>query len=241
MFKQSRNSLATYSVMVCMLGFVPSLVHAQNARLAVPLEAFAEGYTGQANVSSGGVLVGLTIGDETRWSGDHVAVTLPSLQTSRLCLRTSSLDGRFWSENPFLPPKDTLSANLGPISKNYAKIVNTLLRRELSFRVAIPTSGRCDDLTSAQYLPVLAEGKNELVVTINSGGRKVASRLTRKGKVLTDLTWCDTIAQSAGVAADRICRIALGEITGPAELQLALIGMTGRSEKMNFDIYVPIH
>jgi len=212
---------------------------AQETKLTISTENFAEGYTGQVNVSSAGVLVGLSVGTKPVWAISNVAVELPKDTPKQLCLRTSSLDGRFWSENPYRPPNGVTTASLGPLTKQYTKVLKTMSSDQLAFRVAVPTSGKCTDLSSAQYLPVIGEGKKELVVHINSGDKRVVTRLSRAGKAVSENIECLPVENSARIAADRKCFIPLPKNPGKADLQLALIGMTGKAEKISFDIYIP--
>ncbi len=221
------------------LAYQPVMSFAQEAQLAIPAEEFAEGYTGQANVSSAGVLVGLSIGADTVWSVDYVEVMLPRIAQNRMCLRTSSIDGRFWSENPYLSTGDAHTASLGPLSRQYTQILKTMPSDQLAIRVAVPPLGDCDDLSLAQYLPVLGKNGHELVVHINSGDRRAVTRLVRTGKALSENIECNPIESAARVAADRLCRIPLPETPGDAELQLALIGISGTPETMSFNVYLP--
>ncbi len=230
---------------------------AQEARLAVPESDFAEGFTGvsnvkrgkssfftgtqsgPANVSSGGVLVGLSLGSTPVWDVDHIAVALPPDPVKPLCFRASSLGGRFWSDNPYLPPADSAKALIGPLTRKYKSVVASLPRGQLVFRTALPEGGQCDDLTGARYLPALFEGDPVLTAHINSGGAAVASRLERNGKALGQYTMCDRVEVSSAVAADRVCRVNVAGISGPATLHLLFLGSSGKRTPLDMDIYVP--
>ncbi|PHR93633.1 MAG: hypothetical protein COA69_03050 [Robiginitomaculum sp.] len=235
--KIGRYVVASIAMAVSICSFTQ--VSAQEVKLNISAENFSEGYTGQVNVSSAGVLVGLSIGAKSVWTISNVAVELPKDTPKQLCLRISSLDGRFWSENPYLPPSGVTTASLGPLTKQYTKVLKTMSSEQLAFRIAVPTSTGCTDLSSAHYLPVIGSGESVLVVHINSGDRRVVTRLSRAGKAISNNVECEPIVNSARVAADRVCRIPLPEASGRADLQLALIGMTGQAEKLKFDIYIP--
>lgn len=237
----SERHACKFWLLLCLIVLSPSfmMARAQETQSIIAAENFAEGYTGQVNVSSAGVLVGLAIGTQAVWSVSNVSVILPQNTPKRLCLRTSSLDGRFWSESPYLPPNGTALASLGPLSRQYTKILKIMPNDQLAFRITAPVSGKCSDLSSAQYLPITGEGKSELVIHINSGDRRAVTRLSRAGKAVSENIECLPIENSARMAADRICMIPLPKQSGKADLQLALIGMTGDAEQMSFDVYIP--
>ena len=218
-----------------------SIAYAADAKLAVTAEEFSEDYKRSSNVSSAGVLVGLTLGSAPNWSVKNVSVLFPDSIDKNICLRTTTVDGLFWSENPFTVTAASPSepTQLGPLSVKFEKILKAMPDENMAFRVAIPKSNDCDDLQDARFIPVLGSNPNLLSMLVNSGDKKLATRLASNGEPITKTVWCQPVAQEARSAADRRCEIEVGGITGDYNLQFVFVGMTGKRDVMEFPIYIP--
>lgn len=213
--------------------------YAQSAKLAISEEDFSEGFSGKVNVSTAGALVGMRLGSSAGWDLDSVTLVPENKPDSIICLRSSTLDGRFWAENPYLVEEGFQATSVGPISKTYRKSLKSYPREQLTFRASVNLENDCSSEAVEYYIPSIGRGDSELIVYLNSGDRNTFSRLSLDGKTGSIDTKCEPIDGFSSVIADRVCKMDVENFVGDSTLQVLFITNEGGKDSAFYKIKLP--
>jgi len=230
-----------FTAFVCSTSFLVSAVsaQAQTAELATPTTEFSESYMGAAEVSSAGVLVGYSVGNTVDWKANQIPVSLPNGYDGEVCLRATSLDGRFWSLNPYRIATTARQVQLGPVSKAFMKTLRKMPDSYMALRVYGNGNGNCDDIRGSRFFPTQGQSDDDLVFLVNSSGRKSFARLRFEDGTTSRAFACSTITDVVAVAADKRCTITTTRNGTDAQVEFAFVGTSGQPEIVGFEIRIP--
>lgn len=212
MFRTSQSVLGF--VMVCTTLFAAP---PEPPRAKLVGSELTESYSGKSGVNVSGVtgLVGIVLGGAPNIS-DTADVLLASPQPgsqSRICVRVTTRDGLFWSNNPFDTP--TAAAELivaGPIAKRYLRELKTYPADEIMVRAVVPQDKDCSNLENAKvFVPAIGAPDGHLRAYLNTRGRAARAWLLKTGGTKKQLATvrCKEFPTGAVIAADRICKLVL--------------------------------
>ena len=230
---------STFSFAICAGLISAPLAHPQSAEPIVPSEEFAEGYLGAAEVSSVGVLVGYSLSNAVNWKSNEISVEVPAGYDGELCLRATSLDGRFWSLNPHRVANATEQTTLGPVSKDFMKRLKQMPDESMAFRVSSKGAEGCEDIRESKFFPVSGEKNEALTFLVNSSGRQGFARLRFADGTTSEVSRCEKIANIIPVAADKRCKLSHSNTGEDAKVEFAFIGTSGKPEIVEFGIRIP--
>jgi len=212
---------------------------AQTAKLAVSEGSFSEGYSGQVNVSSSGALIGMRLGSSAAWNLDNVTIIPENDAGSIVCLRSSTLDGRFWAENPYLIEDGSVATSIGPISRTYRKNLKSYPKNEVAFRAAILRGDDCMSKDVEYYVPSIGQHDSILNIFLNSGDRNTFARLSASGTSENISVECENIDGFSSVVADRVCKMNVEDLAGDATLKVLFVTVEGNKDLSEFKIKLP--
>ncbi|MGO7000461.1 hypothetical protein [Rhizobium leguminosarum] len=188
--------------------------HPQNA-------ALDESFDPTAAVS-GGVVVGLRIGEATgKLVVDNVQVVGASQST--VCVRAVTRDGRFSSNNKYVVQGASRAARLRllPITTHYSKILSDYDSSDYALKVFAAAGNDClpkDALNLPQIVPD-ASSRDVLTLLINSSSRRVSLEDVPGAPAAR----CNPISAGARIAFDHECRLDIAKLpSGPVKLTVDL-------------------
>ena len=206
----------------------------------VLLDDFVETFDDTSAVS-GSALVGLSIGSfASAVDVSDVRIIAPSPSTAALCVRVTTLDGRFSASNLYVVPSGATDAmRLSTVTRRFEREVAGYRPRDLAIRAYV--SGDVCSPRNALHLPQMQPdgGTTQLVVQVNSSTRRTTARLTGPdGDILSAA--CVMPETSALIAFDKICYIdrPLGASAGTYTLELDMYDGFG-NEVIVTELYLP--
>ncbi|WP_147373287.1 hypothetical protein [Henriciella mobilis] len=232
-----KSLTAIISLMSCCAVF--AIANAQQAELSVSPDDFSESFMGAAEVSSAGVLVGYSVGTDVDWKANQIPVAIPNNYDGELCLRASSLDGRFWSFNPYRISASSTKVELGPVSRGFMQTLRRMPDSYMALRASTKSGDGCDDLREVRFFPVIGATSDEISFLVNSSGRKAYARIRFDEDTVTEVVECTQITDVIPVAADKRCTLEPSDRKGQAQVEFAFIGSTGQPEVLQYEISVP--
>ncbi|MHA6298561.1 hypothetical protein [Devosia sp. CAU 1758] len=198
---------------------------------ALPPDNFYEEFDEVPNVS-GGQLLGLRLEGGSKWPSVTSPIFLkPPSDTSAICIRVATQDGRYRASNPFVVPEADELANirLATLTRSYLTILSRYVTDEIAVRAYVPEQPDCS-AQSAINLPFVSEigaDLNTLVLYVNSGGLDVRASLflseaeEAMGGVPIASAVCKGLGTSGRIAYNNQCRIELD--AAPARVALLRI------------------
>lgn len=203
-------------------------------------DGFAETYDDTPPVS-GSALVGLSLGA----FGDavdvaDVRIVAPRPPATSLCVRVTTLDGRFSANNPYLvPPGEADGIRLSTVTRKFDREVAGYPPETFAIRSYVASDG-CNP-RSAVHLPQLQPtgGTGQLTVQVNSNTRRTTVVLNGPGGAVYQGV-CEVAKAGAMIAFDKLCRVErpIGAPAGLHRLEMGLDDGFG-VETMSVGIYLP--
>ena len=202
---------------------------------------FVETYDDTPAVS-GTALVGLSLGS---LAGDldvsDVRVAAPSPGATALCVRVTTLDGRFSASNLYtVSPGAADAIRLSMVTRRFDRELARYRPESLAVRAYV--AGEDCAPRNVLHVPQLQPvgGTAQLVVQVNSSTRRTVAHLAAPDGAVLHAD-CDTPPASALIAFDRICYLArpAGAAAGTYRLTVELDDGFG-VETIAVDVFLPV-
>lgn len=193
---------------------------------------FKEGFDAQVNVN-GAVIVGIVLGEGTGIGGVEQPVHAVGASPRRsLCVRIGSIDGLFWSENPYAVDPAAHRWRIANVARRFLQPAASRYNPGEIMVSASLAEGEPEHACLAVnrlHVPVRGQGDaDRLRVFVNAAGREVGATLEPPGESMAPTTTarCATL-DTEGVRfpakiADHVCEFDVPPLTAATHMTLKL-------------------
>lgn len=174
-----------------------------------------EAFSGRAgtDVSRGSELIGLLLGKNLSITDfANLKLVSPRIGGDRaICIKVTTRDGLFWSDNPFMTPKEEADEiTAGPVAKQYIEELQKYPKEDIMVRASVPSNNDCSDYNNPKMiLPALGTRDGYLRAYLLTHGRAASVKIWDENnpKKYSESVRCERLSPGSRVAVDRVCKL----------------------------------